>query len=371
MAPRETPFYSVGLAAGAEMQDLFGYWLPWQYRPGHEAEHRATRERASVCDLDYMAEFKFTGPDALRLAQQLFTNDFSDLDVGRVRYTAMCNEDGMMVDDGTVWRLAPDEFLYISGDEADLQWVQAGAESYDVQLSNLTSDWTTLAIQGPASRKVVETVLSTDLGALRYYGFTRAQAAGADCIVARMGYTGESGFELHFMPAHGEAIWAALMDAGADDDIMPCGQAALESLRQEAGYLLVGNDHDKSTNPFEAGIGRVVRFTKPDFSGRQALIDVVNRGLTRTIAWFKLESSAVVAKGDSIRLDGKTVGTVTSGSYSPTLGRGVAMGYVEPSYAIQGATFDVGPDSQTERATLSVMPLYDPGDVRTTGRFAR
>jgi aminomethyltransferase len=371
MAPRETPFHKVGLAAGAEMQDLFGYWLPWQYERGHEAEHRATRERVSVCDLDYMAEFKLTGPDSLRFAQYLFTTDLEDLAVGRVRYTAMCGSDGNMIDDGTVWRLGPDELLYISGDEADLEWLQTNAESFDVQLSNLTSDWTTLAVQGPASRKVLGRMLSADLDSLRYYGFTRTNVGEADCIVARMGYTGEFGFELHFGPAHGEAIWTALMDAGAEDDILPCGQAALESLRQEAGYLLVGNDHDKSTNPFEAGIGRVVRFNKADFSGRRALLDVLEHGLTRTMVWFKLDGSAVVSNGDPIRLDGQTVGTVTSGSYSPTLGRGVAMGYIEPSHAIQGATFDLGPDSQTERAALSVMPLYDPGDVRTTGRFAR
>jgi aminomethyltransferase len=353
------------------MQDLFGYWLAWQYAPGHEAEHRATRERASLCDLDYMAQFRFTGPDSLRLAQHLFTNDFQNLAAGRVRYTAMCGSDGNMIDDGTVWRLGPDEIVFISGDEADFEWLQKGAEGYDVELANLTSEWTTLALQGPASRTVLEKVLSCDLGSLRYYAFMRADAAGAECIVARMGYTGEFGFELHFPPAHAEAIWAAVMEAGAECEIMPCGQAALESLRQEAGYLLVGNDHDKSTNPFEAGIGRVVNLNKPDFSGRQALAAVCKHGLNRTMVWFRLESSTVVATGDAIRLDGQTVGTVTSGSYSPTLGCGVAMGYVEPSYAIQGAPFDLGPDSQSARAALSVMPLYDPGDVRTTGRFAR
>jgi len=371
MPPRETPFHQVGLAAGAEMRDLFGYWLPWQYEPGHEAEHRATRERASLCDLDYMAEFKLTGPDSLRLAQHLFTNDFEDLAVGRVRYTAMCNADGNMIDDGTVWKLGPDEIVYISGDEEDFEWLQKNAEGFDVQLSNLTSEWTTLALQGPASQQVLEQALSSDLGSLRYYGFMRADVAGVECILARMGYTGESGFELHFAPAHAETVWMAVMAAGEQSDIMPCGQAALESLRQEAGYLLVGNDHDKGTNPFEAGIGRVVKLNKPDFNGRQALIDLLKQGLTRTMVWFRLESSAVVATGDAIRLDGQIVGTVTSGSYSPTLRRGVAMGYVEPSYAIQGATFDVDAESQSERATLSVMPLYDPGDVRTTGRFAR
>jgi aminomethyltransferase len=371
MPPRETPFHHVGLAAGAEMQDLFGYWLPWQYEPGHEAEHRATRERASLCDLDYMAEFKLIGPDSLRVAQHVFTNDFEDLAVGRVRYTAMCNADGNMIDDGTVWRLGPDEIVYISGDEADYEWLQEGAGGYDVELANLTSDWTTLALQGPASRKVLEKIVSSDLDSLRYYGFVRAEVTGVDCILARMGYTGESGFELHFAPAHAEAIWRAVMEAGAEVDITPLGQAALESLRQEAGYLLVGNDHDKSTNPFEAGIGRVVKLSKPEFTGREALVDLLQHGLKRTMVWFRLESPAVVATGDSISLEGQAVGTVTSGSYSPTLGRGVAMGYVEPAYAIQGATFDIGSDSGPERASLSVMPLYDPGDVRTTGRFAR
>jgi aminomethyltransferase len=353
------------------MQDLFGYWLAWQYAPGHEAEHRATRERASLCDLDYMAEFRFTGPDSLRLAQHLFTNDFEDLAVGRVRYTAMCGSDGNMIDDGTVWRFGPEEIVFISGDEADFEWLQEGAEGYDVELSNLTSEWTTLALQGPASRTVLEQVLSCDLGSLRYYAFMRADAAGVECVVARMGYTGESGFELHFPPAHAEAIWTAVMEAGAESEIVPCGQAALESLRQEAGYLLVGNDHDKSTNPFEAGIGRVVKLDKPDFTGRQALADALEHGLARTMVWFRLESSAVVSTGDAIRLGGRTVGAVTSGSYSPTIGRGVAMGYVEPSYAIQGATFEIGEGPRAERAALSAMPLYDPGDVRTTGRFAR
>jgi aminomethyltransferase len=217
----------------------------------------------------------------------------------------------------------------------------------------------------------MEKLVSADLDSLRYYGFVHADVVGVDCILARMGYTGEFGFELHFAPAHAEAIWTAVMEAGADFEIMPCGQAALESLRQEAGYLLVGNDHDKSTNPFEAGIGRVVKLSKPEFSGREALLDVLKHGLKRTMVWFQLESPAVVATGDAISLDGHTVGTVTSGSYSPTLGRGVAMGYVEPSYAIPGAAFDIGADSQSERATLSVMALYDPGDVRTTGRFGR
>ena len=371
MAAKKTPFYEVGLAAGADMRELFGYWLPWEYSTGHVKEHVGTRERASVCDLDYMAEFKIKGRDALPLVQQLFTNDFQDLAVGRVRYTAMCNSDGNMIDDGTVWCLGTNEFIYISGDEEDYEWLNHCAESFNVELTNLTSDWTTLALQGPHSRSVLEKITDADLASVRYYGFTQTIVAGVECTLARMGYTGETGFELHVDPREGAVIWNALFEAGAEHEIVPCGQAALESLRQEAGYLLVGNDHGKSTNPLESGIGRAVKFTKRQFNGRKALSEILRTGINRTIVWLKLDSRVVVANGDLVTLGDQTIGRVTSGSYSPTLDRGVAMAYVAPGHAIDGATVGIDSDGGTERALMSVMPLYDPGDVRTRGTYSR
>jgi len=149
---------------------------------------------------------------------------------------------------------------------------------------------------------------------------------------------------------------------------LPCGQAALESLRQEAGYLLVGNDHDSSTNPFEAGIGRVVAFGKRDFNGRTALAAIRKAGVSRTMVWMKLEGKEVVKTGDPILIDGVQIGQVTSGSFSPTQRRGVAMGYVEPIHAIPGIGVDVGPTGADVPATISTMPLFDPGDIRTRQR---
>jgi aminomethyltransferase len=360
---RQTPFHNVGIEQGAQMRDLFGYWLPWEYGAGHIEEHQGTRQRASLCDLDYMGEYTIEGPDALAFVQQLFTNDFRNLPIGGVRYTAMTNFDGNMMDDGTVWRLGESKYMYVSGDEADYEWIQKRSSGFDVQLKNITSEWTTLALQGPASTEILKKLTSVDLGQIRYYHFVEGKVAGVDCLVARMGYTGEFGYELHFHPKYGEDIWKAVMDAGAGDQIVPCGQAALESLRQEAGYLLVGNDHNKSTNPLEAGIGWTVKFDKGDFNGKEALLKILKQGVGRQLVWFKLADDAVANTGDPIMNFGQKIGEVTSGSFSPTIRRGVVMGYVRPEFAIPGVQFSIQTGGKEHRATLSIMPLYDPGDV--------
>ena len=366
MAPRETPFHRVGLAAGAEMRDLFGYALPWQYARGHVDEHVATRERVSICDLDYMAEFRIQGPGASSFGQHLLTNDFTDLAVGQLRYTAMCNHEGKMVDDGTLWRMGEHELLLITGNQDDGAWIAQQADGFDVDVSDITSEWTTLAVQGPRSQEVVEALVGSEqVEPLRYYRFIRTKAAGLECILARMGYTGEKGYEFHVHPDAAEQLWHALLDAGKDEDILPCGQAALESLRQEAGYLLVGNEHDAETNPLEAGIGRVVRFDKPDFVGREALAAVRRSGVMRSLVWFRLDDESVAETGDGVAVDGMPIGRVTSGSFSPTFGRGVGMAYVEPSHAIPGIAVTVRTTHGERSGTVSTMPLYDPGDVRT------
>jgi aminomethyltransferase len=369
VAPKQTPFHDVGIEAGAEMQELFGYWLPRQYERGHVEEHLATRNRVSICDLDYMAEFKIAGPAALPFAQELLTNDFANLRIGRVRYTAMCNDEGNMVDDGTLWRLAEDEYLLITGSESDFDWVSEHASEFDVEVSNITSTWTTLAVQGPESRSVVEALVGPGVvESLPYYGFVRSSVTGSECLLARMGYTGEFGYEFHLAPDGAATLWRGLLEKGKSMDILPCGQAALESLRQEAGYLLVGNDHDPTTNPFEAGIGRVVAFSKREFNGRSALAGMRKSGVSRTMVWMKLAGTEVVTTGDPILIDGMQIGQVTSGSYSPTQKRGVAMGYVEPTHAIPGIGVDIRLNGADLPATLSVMPLYDPGDIRTRQR---
>ena len=362
---RKTPFHEVGIEFGAQMRELFGYWLPWEYANGHVEEHLATRQRVSVCDLDYMAECTIEGNDALAFVQQLFTNDFRDLSVGAIRYTAMCTADGGMVDDGTVWRLDDSRFLYVSGDEADYDWVAEQSQGFDVAIKNITLEWTTLALQGPRSKDALETLTDAALDDIRYYHFIEGRVANVDCLIDRLGYTGEFGYELHFNPEHGEKMWRSLMGAGAACGIAPCGQAALESLRQEAGYILVGNEHDRNTSPLEAGIGWTVKFDKESFNGKDALQQMLHRGLSRSLVWFKLSQDVVVSTGDPVLVGDQKIGHVTSSAYSPTFRRGIALAYVEPRFAIPGVEFSIGTAEGEHRATLSTMPLYDPGDVRS------
>jgi len=347
------------------MIELFGFYLPWEYAPGHEKEHMAARQAASLCDLDYMGEFIIEGPDALALVQKLMTNDYAKKDIGSIQYTAMCDGDGNMVDDGTVWRLGKNKYMFVSGAEEDFAWIEKNVGNLDVKIKNITSEHTTLALQGPKSTHVLSKLTDCKLESIGYYRFVEAKVAGVECLVARMGYTGEFGYEVHFHPSHGRDIWTQIMKAGEDVGIMPCGQAALESLRQEAGYLLVGNDHDTTTNPLEAGIGFVVKRNKSDFNGKKALADVAANGVRRRIVWFDIPSGTVVKTGDAILVANKKVGQVTSGSFSPTRKRGTAVGYVHPEHTIPGLICSIESEGGRHDAKLSVMPLYDPGDVRT------
>ena len=362
---KKTPFYQVGIESGAEMVELFGYHLPWKYSGGHESEYLGTRLATSLCDLDYMGNFLIEGPEALGFIQKTMTNDFSRKSVGSVQYTAMCGVDGNMIDDGTVWRLGDQKYMFVSGSEDDFAWLEQNIGGYNVRLIHITSDHTTLALQGPKSIRALCKLTAFDLETIGYYRFVETQVAGVDCILARMGYTGEFGYELHFHPRHGRKIWTDIMSAGADVDIVPCGQAALESLRQEAGYLLVGNDHDRNTNPLEAGIGFTVKLSKPEFNGKQALTQIAKHGVRRRIVWFDIPSGAVTKTGDPIYIGDKKIGQVTSGSYSPTRKRGTAMGYVTPKHAIPALTAIIESGGTRHDAILSVMPLYDPGNCRT------
>lgn len=348
------------------MRDLFGYALPWEYTEGHVEEHLGTRERVSVCDLDYMAEFRVSGPDARAFIQEVCTNDYRTSKSGAVKYTTFCNPDGNMIDDGTVWCFGEGDFLLITGDESDYEWFAEKSKGFSVKIENATDEWTTLAVQGPRSRDTLAKVISAGLlDGLRYYHFVDATVSGMACTLARMGYTGEFGFELHFHPVDGARIWEVVMEAGREFGIVPCGQAALESLRQEAGYLLVGNDHDKNTNPLEAGIGWTVKFGKDSFCGKEALDEIRQQGVARRLVWFNLKDNSVVNNGDTIASGGNDIGTVTSGSYSPTLGHGVAIGYVSPEFAIPGVEFEIKSGKKEHPAVLSVMAPYDPGDALT------
>jgi aminomethyltransferase len=256
--------------------------------------------------------------------------------------------------------------MIIHGLEDDYSWIVRQAQSYRVTATNVTDKHTTLALQGPKANRVLQPLVDIDLSTIGYYRFRPAKIAGIECIVARMGYTGEAGYELHFASIEGSVMWKLVMKAGEPYGIVPCAQAALESLRQEAGYILVGQDHDRHTNPFEAGVGFAVKFGKEDFIGKTALQRIAREGVARRMVWLDIPSGEVAETGDKIFVGDREIGTVTSGSFSPTRKRGTAMAYVNPGHAVP--SLDVAVmlrDGKRADAKLSVMPLYDPGDIRT------
>ena len=343
---KRTPLYDQHVRDASAVINLKGFARAMQYR-GHVAEHRATRESVSLCDVSHMGELDIRGADALALVQKLITNDASKLAVNQALYSVMCDENGILLDDLVCFRLAADHFVWVvnvTKTDEDYQWVLRHARGMDVVVSNVSTDTALLALQGPASREVLQRITKTDLATLKYYWLTQTTIytghAEVPCIISRTGYTGERGYEIMVTRDLAPWVWDELLMAGRPLGIMPHGVAARESLRTEAGYLLNGNDMDGETNPIEAGLGWVVKLSK-DFIGRDALARIEANGVSRKMVGLEIEGPRTIRNGCRIYKDGKEVGRVTSGPLSPSLtGRNCGLGYV--------ATGDAKVDTEIE-----------------------
>jgi aminomethyltransferase len=220
-------------------------------------------------------------------------------------------------------------------------------------------------LQGPLAHAIMRRFTGLDPRGIRYYSFTETVVDGRRVVIGKMSFTGSGGFEFHVANNDARWLWKTLMEIGGEAGMLPMGQCALESLRQEGGYLLVGNDHDKTRNPLEAGIGQTVKFSKADFNGRRALLKIAEEGIQKRIVWMSVVDGTEPVPGDVVTLEGREVGFVTSGSYSPATGRGTAMAYVRVSRAFPGQTYAIGIGGAGHEASLSLVPLYDPtGEIR-------
>ncbi len=356
--PLRTPLFETHVRARARMVEFAGWEMPVQYA-GILKEHEAVRTRVGLFDVSHMGEVVFRGPKAMEALGRAFTNDLSKVRDGQAQYGCLCREDGGIVDDVVVYRRSQDDLLVCvnaSNRAKDFEWLAAHASGADVR--NESDDWAQLALQGPLAAQVLGRLTSVDLSDIRAYRFATGDVAGIPCIVARTGYTGEDGFELFCPQERASRLWDALAEAGRTDGLEPCGLGARDSLRLEMAYRLYGSDMDDSTTPLEAGLAWVVKLDKGDFVGREALLAQKARGLSRKLVGFVLTDAGIARHGYPVLQEGGEVGTVTSGTKSPSLGTSIGLAYVPTALAAEGSTFAIGIRGRPTAARVVKTPFY-------------
>jgi len=356
--PKKTPFYQIHLQNKAKMVEFAGYWMPVQFR-GIMEEHRRVRSSVGLFDITHMGEFEVKGKDSLSFLQKMTTNDVSKLSDYQVQYSCMCYDDGGIVDDLLVYR-SPDHFLLVvnaANIDKDFNWLKEHL-SGDVKLDNVSDQTALLAIQGPVAEKVMAKLTDVDLKELKYYWTIREKVAGKEILFSRTGYTGEDGFELYMPLEYGEHFWNSVMQAGEEFGIEPVGLGARDSLRLEMKYMLYGNDIDQTTNPLEAGLGWVVKLQKGDFIGREPTLRLKEEGIKRKLVCFELYDKAFPRQHYQIEKEGKKIGEVTSGTFSPSLGKGIGMGYVKVEYSGIGTRLDIDIRGKKYPAEIIKPPFY-------------
>lgn len=337
---KKTTFYNIHEKLGAKMVKFAGYYMPIQYN-SILAEHKVVRNAVGVFDVSHMGEVFVTGEKALDFVQHITINDASKLFPGRVQYSAMLYPDGGIVDDLLVYKFSDKKFMLVinaSNMEKDFHWMQAN-NKFGVELSNQSDEYSLLAVQGPFSKEVVQAICNKELD-MEYYHFFEGKIAGIDMIISRTGYTGELGYELYFKgnAEDAEKVWNKVFEAGEKYGIKPTGLGCRDSLRLEMGYCLYGNDIDATTNPLEANLGWITKINKGDFIGRDVLLNVKAEGLKRKLVPISTDEKTFPRHGYDLTVDGKKVGTVTSGTVSPILDKPIALGYVDFEHSKEGST---------------------------------
>jgi len=320
------------------------------------------RGGAGLFDVSHMGRVAFRGEGAAEFLQGLVTNDLSAVRPGHAQYNLICNPEGGVLDDLVVYRQGEQEYLVIanaSNTAVVLSELRSRASGFDAVVADATDDYALIAVQGPAAAGILSSLTDLDLGAMKYYAGAFGSVAGCPCWVARTGYTGEDGFEVYCRPPDAVAVWEAVSASGTPEGLVPAGLAARDTLRLEAGMPLYGNELGPDMTPFEAGLGRVVKFDKPgDFVGRSALLVAASASPPRRLVGLTIESRRVARHGYPVLVDGVACGVVTSGAPSPTLGHPIAMAYLNASADARDAVLTVGIRGENVPAQLTDLPFY-------------
>ena len=341
------------------MAEFAGYNMPISYA-GINAEHHCVRENVGVFDVSHMGEFVLKGSRALELVQLVTSNDASLLQIGDVQYSALTNDNGGIIDDLLVYHLQENSYMLVvnaSNIEKDWDWITKH-NTFDVEMNNISDRAGLLAVQGPNAVKVLQKLTETDLSKIPYYKFARGVFGGVkNVLMSNTGYTGAGGFEIYFDDNAARDLWSRIFDAGKEMNIMPCGLGARDTLRLEMGFCLYGNDIDDTTSPLEAGLGWITKFSK-DFVAKEILQDQKKKGVTRKLVGFEMIDKGIARHGHQIVDDkGNKIGTVTSGTQSPTLQKAIGMGYVPVEYATEGKSIYISIRDKNLEARIVKTPF--------------
>lgn len=358
-----TPLYDLHRSLGARLVPFAGFSMPVQYRSILE-EHRAVRERAGLFDVSHMGQFDLSGPGAEASLESLLSCHVATLEPGQVRYGVLCNRDGGVVDDVTVYRRDTEDFFLCvnaANIDKDYRWVEAHLAPHTT-LRNGSADTGLLALQGPKASAVVGALCDFEPGSLRRFRFLTGSVGGVPCLVSRTGYTGSEGYELYVAAGDAERLFRALLEAGSAAGLEPAGLGARDTLRLEAALPLYGHELDDDTSPFEAGLDRFVKRDRGGFVGAEAL---ATRPLTKKLVGFVLEGPGVARADHTIHSAGREIGRVTSGGPSPTLGKSIGLGYVPPALAALGTRLEVLVRTRRIEALVVATPFFKKATAAT------
>jgi aminomethyltransferase len=359
---KNTPFTQKHIELGAKMAEFAGYNMPISYS-GINDEHATVRNSAGVFDVSHMGEFVLKGPHALDLIQRITTNDASKLSDGKAQYSCFPNSDGGIVDDLIVYCLEQNKAYMLvvnAGNiEKDWNWIQQFNDK-QVEMHNISDKTCLLAIQGPNATKILQPLTQMDIMNLKYYSFTKGSFAGVEnVLISATGYTGAGGVEIYFENKDDDAakIWDAIFEAGQKGGIKPIGLGARDTLRLEMGYCLYGNDIDDTTSPLEAGLGWITKFSKP-FTNSAYFEKQKTAGVTKKLVGFEMIEKGIARHGYDIKdFDGQIIGSVTSGTQSPSLGKAIGMGYVDIKHSAVDSEIFISIRNTLLKAKVVKMPF--------------